>query len=213
MASEVLRKVIHIVFAFLLLLPQMFKEFLDPMISYGLLLMVAGWVYSIQVKGPPEWLHTFPQWLRGIQPQLKGVDFFLEQFNRYISMVERDYEKRAGWLGVLAGVIGVVASYVLFPQTSFFGITALALVDGISSIVGKLFGRVKIPLSDGTLEGTLAGALSYLAFLVAVGVDPLNSLAVSIAASLAELYGGEDNVSIPVLTSAVASLLLLQAPI
>ncbi len=211
MTSEILRKVIHIVFAFLLLIPQLLSELLDPMISYGLLLMIAGWIYSIQVKGPPEWLHTFPQWIK--QPQLKGVDFLLEQFYKYISMVERDYEKRAGWLGVLAGVIGVVSSYALFLQASFFGITALALVDGVSSIAGRLVGRTKIPLSDGTLEGALAGALSYLAFLMALGFNPLDSLVVSVAASLAELYGGEDNVSVPILASAVASLLHLASPI
>ncbi len=208
MMSEVLRKIIHMVFSFLLLTPILIRDFLSPVVSYGILLLVAGWIYSVQVRGPPEWLNTFP-----LKQQIKGVDYILDQFNRYVSMVERDYEKRAGWLGVLAGIIGAVSSYLIFPETSFYGITSLALVDGFSSLVGKPLGRTRLPLTDGTLEGTLAGLLAYLTFLLLIGTPFISSLTISLAGVVAELYGGEDNVSIPVFTSAVAGLLHLSSPI
>jgi len=199
--NELLRKAIHILFSSILLAPMMFGDLIDPKLVYAAALAVGGWIYSVQVKGLPQWLRS------GMQiPQPKGVEIVLESFNRLVSLVERDYERRAGWLGALSGLIGVSSSYFLFGSLASYGIFALILTDGLSSIVGISVGRVKIPMADGTVEGTAAGLISYLALLVSLTGDPYLAALVSISSSVAELYGGEDNIAVPIVSTLVAFL-------
>ncbi len=199
--NELLRKLIHIAFSSLLLAPLVLREMVDPGLVYAAAVAVGGWIYSVQVRGPPQWLRA------GMQiPQPKGVEIVLESFNKLVSLVERDYERRAGWLGALSGLIGVSSSYFLFGRFTSYGIFALILTDGLSSIFGISLGRTKIPMSDGTLEGTLAGFLSYLIFLFLASGDPLLAFLIALSSTLAELYGGEDNISVPLVSALVAFL-------
>ncbi|MCD6348174.1 MAG: hypothetical protein J7L91_00930, partial [Candidatus Korarchaeota archaeon] len=140
--NEILRKLIHIAFSALLLVPVMLSPFLSPVVVYAAALAIGGWVYSIQVKGPPQWLRA------GMQiPQPKGVETVLDSFNRLVNLVERDYERRAGWLGTLSGLIGVSSTYFLFGPLAVYGIIALILTDGFSSIVGISIGKTRLPMS------------------------------------------------------------------
>jgi len=199
--NELLRKAIHIVFSSILLAPMMVGNLIDPKLVYAAALAVGGWIYSAQVKGLPQWLRA------GMQiPQPKGVEIVLDSFNRLVSLVERDYERRAGWLGALSGLIGVSSSYFLFGSLASYGIFALILTDGLSSIVGISVGRIRIPMADGTLEGTTAGFISYLALLVSLTGDPYVAALVAISSSVAELYGGEDNIAVPIVSTLVAFL-------
>ncbi len=199
--NELLRKLIHILFSSVLLIPMIVGDFLDPGLVYAVALAVGGWIYSVQVKGPPQWLRA------GMQiPQPRGVEIVLDSFNRLVSLVERDYERRAGWLGALSGLVGVTSSYFLFGPLASYGIFALILTDGLSSIVGISLGRIRVPMADGTLEGTTAGLLSYLALLTFLTGDPYLSALVAVSASIAELYGGEDNIAVPIVSTLVAFL-------
>ncbi|MDK2384455.1 MAG: hypothetical protein QI199_06590 [Candidatus Korarchaeota archaeon] len=199
--NELLRKAIHILFSSILLAPMMVEDLIDPKLVYAAALAVGGWIYSVQVKGLPQWLRA------GMQiPQPKGMEIVLESFNRLVSLVERDYERRAGWLGALSGLIGVSSSYFLFGSLASYGIFALILTDGLSSMVGISVGRIKIPMADGTLEGTAAGLISYLALLVGLTGDPFLAGLVAISSSVVELYGGEDNIAVPIVSSLVAFL-------
>ncbi|MDK2372974.1 MAG: hypothetical protein QI197_06305 [Candidatus Korarchaeota archaeon] len=199
--NELLRKAIHILFSSILLVPMMVGDLIDPKLVYAAALAVGGWIYSVQVKGLPQWLKA------GMQiPQPKGMEIVLESFNRLVSLVERDYERRAGWLGALSGLIGVSSSYFLFGSLASYGIFALILTDGLSSMVGISMGRIKIPMADGTLEGTAAGLISYLALLVGLTGDPFLAGLVAISSSVVELYGGEDNIAVPIVSSLVAFL-------
>lgn len=202
MVNEILRKVIHIIFSTLLLTPMMMGSIIDPSLIYASILAMGGWIYSIQVRGTPHWLRA------GMQiPQPKGMDVVLESFNRLVNLVERDYERRAGWLGALSGLLGVTSSYFLFGNLASYGILALILTDGLSSIVGLSMGRTKMPLADGTVEGTLAGLFSYFLFLIYMIGDAFPSALIALSSSIAELYGGEDNIAVPLVTTLVASLL------
>ncbi len=199
--NEILRKLIHIAFSALLLVPIMLSPFLSPVVVYAAALAIGGWVYSMQVKGPPQWLRA------GMQiPQPKGVEIVLDSFNRLVNLVERDYERRAGWLGALSGLIGVSSTYFLFGPLAVYGIIALILTDGFSSIVGISIGKTRLPMSDGTVEGTLAGFLSYLTALAYLTGDLYLSVIVATSSSIAELYGGEDNIAVPVVSTLVAFL-------
>ncbi len=199
--NEILRKLIHIAFSALLLVPVMLSPFLSPVVVYAAALAIGGWVYSIQVKGPPQWLRA------GMQiPQPKGVETVLDSFNRLVNLVERDYERRAGWLGTLSGLIGVSSTYFLFGPLAVYGIIALILTDGFSSIVGISIGKTRLPMSNGTVEGTLAGFLSYLTALTYLTGDLYLSVIIAASSSMAELYGGEDNIAVPVVSTLVAFL-------
>ncbi len=200
--NEILRKLIHIAFSAVLLIPLALSPLIDPAIIYASALALGGWIYSMQVKGPPQWLKTSMQ-----IPQPKGIEVVLDSFNHLVRLVERDYERRAGWLGALSGLIGVSSTYFLFGLLAFYGILALILTDGVSSIVGILLGRTRIPLSDGTVEGTLAGFISYYAVLAYLTGAPQLALIIATASSIAELYGGEDNISVPVVSTLIAFLL------
>jgi len=199
--NELLRKVIHILFSSVLLAPMMVMDLVDPKLVYAVALAVGGWIYSVQVKGPPQWLKA------GMQiPQPKGVEIVLDSFNRLVNLVERDYERRAGWLGALSGLIGVSSSYFLFGSLASYGIFALITTDGLSSIVGISIGRIKIPMADGTVEGTAAGLISYLILLQCLIGDPYLAALIAVSSSVAELYGGEDNIAVPLVSTLVAFL-------
>jgi len=173
----------------------------DPSLIYAGILAMGGWIYSIQVRGRPRWLEAAMQ-----IPQPRGIDTVLESFNRLINLVERDYERRAGWLGALSGLVGVSSSYFLFGNLASYGVLALILTDGLSSIVGLSMGRTKVPLADGTIEGTLAGFLSYFLLLLCFISDPYIAFLVALSSSIAELYGGEDNIAVPLAATLVAFL-------
>ncbi|MCS7103699.1 MAG: hypothetical protein NZ992_07470, partial [Candidatus Korarchaeum sp.] len=163
-----------------------------------------GVVYSMQVKGPPEWLRTSMQ-----LPQIRHIETILESFERLVSMVERDYERRSGWLGLISGLIGGSSSYFIFGPHVTYGVLGLFLVDGISTIVGMNFGSKRVPFTAKTVEGTLAGFLSFLIALALITGDFLNALIVASVSSLAELYGIEDNITVPLTSSALAYLMVL----
>ncbi|MEM4580948.1 MAG: hypothetical protein QW092_01135, partial [Candidatus Korarchaeum sp.] len=154
------------------------------------------------VKGPPEWLRASMQ-----LPQIKQLESLIESFERLVSMVERDYERRSGWLGLMSGLIGGASSYFIFGFHVIYGVLGLLLVDGISTIVGMNIGVIKVPFTNKTVEGTLAGFLSFSVALTIITGNFSSSLIVASASSLAELYGIEDNITVPLVASALAYLI------
>ncbi len=205
---ETLRKLIHMLFSLLLASPLLLRDYVEPGIVYGAALALGGLVYSMQVKGPPDWLRTSMQ-----LPQIRHLETIIESFERLVSMVERDYERRSGWLGLISGLIGGASSYFIFGPHVIYGVLGLFLVDGTSTIVGMNIGVREIPFTNKTAEGTLAGFLSFLIALVFVTRDLLASLIMASATALAELYGIEDNVTVPLVASAVAHMMALPLPL
>lgn len=200
--GETVRKIIHMIFSLLLSVPLMLSGFIDPGIIYGVILAIGGTVYSVQVKGIPSWLRA------GMQlPQMRQIESVIESFEKLINMVERDYERRSGWLGLISGLIGGTSSYFIFGRHVIYGLLGLALVDGISTIVGMNMGIKKIPFSDKTIEGTVSGFLSFLVVLSLLTSDLTGSLMVAIFSSLTELYGIEDNITVPIVASASSYLI------
>lgn len=199
--SETLRKIIHMLFSLLLVIPLIFRDYIEPGIIYGAALAFGGVIYSMQVKGPPEWLRASMQ-----LPQIKQLESLIESFERLVSMVERDYERRSGWLGLMSGLIGGASSYFIFGFHVIYGVLGLLLVDGISTIVGMNIGVIKVPFTNKTVEGTLAGFLSFSVALTIITGNFSSSLIVASVSSLAELYGIEDNITVPLVASALAYL-------
>lgn len=131
-----------------------------------------------------------------------------DSFEEHISRMERSYERVGGYIGIAHGAIGILASHVVFGGYAFYGICALTVVDPIAAVVGSLAGAHRVPYSSGTVEGALASSAVFALLLCLCGIDVPRALLISTAASIAELYGVEDNLSIPIATSAAAYFLL-----
>jgi len=113
-------------------------------------------------------------------------------------------------LGPVTLGMGALVSLLFFPEpVSSIAIYALAFGDGFSSLVGRLFGTIRIPFTGGkSIEGSLT-------CFVAVGVaaygktgDALGSLIIAFIAMLAEAAPTKDldNLLLPFVVGLVARL-------
>jgi dolichol kinase len=119
-------------------------------------------------------------------------------------------EKRSFIVAPLYFCLSIIILLAFFdPTSAYVGIIALSLGDGFSTILGKEFGRRKLPYArKKTLEGsftcflvTLLGSLFF--------VKPLVAFLVSLAAAFVESISGKlDNLTVPFATSTVVWLLL-----
>ncbi|MBI5884478.1 hypothetical protein HZB89_00080, partial [archaeon] len=77
---------------------------------------------------------------------------------------ERSEEKKVPGKGPLTFIVGVLLALSLFPSKIALGaLIVLVFGDSFSTLVGKKFGKTKLPAGR-SLEGTLAGVLaSFLA--------------------------------------------------
>ena len=91
--------------------------------------------------------------------RLSGRDVFLVSMITRTAARKRDENKFV--LGPVTLVVGILtAIFLWYPVPAAIGIYALAFGDGLASLSGKLFGKVKIPLTDGK---TVAGSLTCFA--------------------------------------------------
>ena len=114
-------------------------------------------------------------------------------------------------LGPVTLVFGIVFAALVLPLScAKIGIFALAFGDGLASLAGKMFGRVKIPHTGGkTLEGSLTCfAAVFLSTYIVTGLS-IVSLIIALVAMLIEVLplGDWDNMIIPVATGGVYYLL------
>ena len=102
-------------------------------------------------------------------------------------------------------------SLLLYPNpAASIAIYALAFGDGLSSLVGKTFGSLRIPFTGGkSVEGSLTCLLAVFVASYAVTNDAPHSFAIAVAAMLIEAAPTKDldNIVLPVLVGAIASLL------
>ncbi len=231
-----LRKLIHVLLAVLLLLPFIDPAALgqiSPLTYYCIAVFTAALINSIHVKYPfyrDKLLEAFSTARRKAIMDLKNliatnripagtrliesVDGFEEAMERLeeamkgeIRRMERGYETIAGYIGITFGALGILISYVLFEQRTFYGILSLIILDPAAAIVGNLTGRHKLPLSNATLEGALAGFTAFTTALVILGLKPVQAVILAAVASLVEVYGIEDNLTLPVIVAATAMFL------
>lgn len=114
-------------------------------------------------------------------------------------------------LGPVTMALGVLFALLLFPPNSArVAIFALAFGDGIASLAGKLYGRIKIPGARGkTLEGSAACFLAVYASTVTVLHNPLQAFVIALAAMLIEMLPLKDydNILIPLAIGSLATML------
>ncbi|MCD6458282.1 MAG: hypothetical protein J7K82_05470 [Thermoproteales archaeon] len=229
------RKTLHIFFCIVLFAPYMtfLSPGLDsygvtPVMFYSILAIIATTINAVQIKRPlirleiknllqekrrkiiEELLKTFPTEMSIITKSLKYEEELRkleDHFNDYIDRMERSYEKIGGYIGITHGIIGVLIASILFGNYAAYGILALMIIDPVAAIVGVAFGKHKIPKTDGSIEGSMAGYLAFFLLLLITGFDINVALLLSLVATLTELIAVEDNLFIPLLTAALAYFL------
>ncbi|NPB00525.1 MAG: phosphatidate cytidylyltransferase [Crenarchaeota archaeon] len=225
----IVRKTIHAVFSSLLLLPIIVHWYLNmvrPEVCYVIVTFIACMIYVIYFKrtiifeAVRSQLEILARTFSKIIPQLANqpiqnmINQLQASFQKFemkmrelLDIAQRDYERRYSFVGILMGSIGVLCSYVLFHTYAIYGILGLAVYDTVSALAGATYGKHRLPFSMVTLEGCLTGIVVYYTVLIMISARPITCLIVSIVAALAEAYGVEDNLSIPIFTSLAAYLL------
>ena len=144
--------------------------------------------------------------IRGIEEKIERLEDLVDN---HIDLVEREYEKRGGYIGITFGALSVTLSYILFRKYLFYGILAILFFDPIASIVGEFYGRHKLPYTNATIEGSLAGFFSYLFVLFLLEKNPLKILILASSVLVGEAYGIEDNLTIPFVGSLIAFIVAI----
>jgi len=114
-------------------------------------------------------------------------------------------------LGPITLGLGALLSLLLYPNpAASIAIYALAFGDGLSSLVGKSFGSVRLPFTGGkSLEGSLTCLVAVFVSSWALTGDAPRSLAVASCATLIEAAPMKDfdNIVLPVAVGAIAAML------
>jgi len=140
----------------------------------------------------------------------RGSNVFIISSITVMAARERDNNKFV--LGPVTLGLGALLTLLLYPNpAATIGIYALAFGDGLSSVFGKLFGRVKLPgLGGKTLAGSLTCFLAVFLTTFAVSGYYRESILIALAATVIEAVPLKDfdNLLIPVGTAAFAQLIL-----
>jgi len=206
----------------------MSDPYLVPLITYVVLAIGAAFVNSLQIKMPHyrEWfLSTFRDLRKRYMSQLRqvasksGSDVLAKQLSeldklfdrvedrltKLISELERDYEKRYGYVAITFALLSIALSYALYGPIVAYGILALAVVDGLTAILTKLLPRPRvIKHSAPSLSITFA---VFAAILACIGCPPALALALSAIAVVVEVLSPEDNLTLPIIVATAAYFL------
>ncbi len=174
--TECLRKSLHVLIALTPTLAQANFVMTVALLSAGLV------VYSVAES------------LR-----LQGREVAVISLLTRLSSRERDRNKAV--LGPVTLGLGALVCLMLYPEpASAVGIYALAFGDGLSSLAGKLFGRIKLPLTGGkTLEGSLAAFIAVFAVVYTLTRQPELAFVTALVATVLEALPIKDldNLLIP----------------
>lgn len=132
--------------------------------------------------------------------------FFKSIFGEMIKKEEQNFFTGATWVCISAFLLAL-----FFPRNvAVVSLLFLSLSDNFASIVGKLFGKIKL-LKNKTLEGSLAFLI--VSFIIALFIKELSiqeKILISFFASFVELFSGtiDDNFTVPLLTATLLYLIL-----
>lgn len=133
--------------------------------------------------------------------RLKGHEIPLVSLVTETAARSRDEDKFV--LGPVTLVCGILLAALFLPfESAMVGIFALSFGDGCASLIGKVFGRVKIPHMGGkTLEGCLACCTAVFISTVLICENPLYALLIGIVTMIVEVLPlfDFDNLIIPII--------------
>ena len=129
------------------------------------------------------------------------VRTFEDKLIEYIESMERDYEKRSGYIGATFGAVAIAFSQLFFGDATFYGILSLLVYDSLTAIATTALNGAAIPYSSTSIKGALLGFTSFLICLLALGVGAYKALILAVVALVSEAYFVEDNLALPISVS------------
>jgi dolichol kinase len=184
--TEFLRKGLHLLIAFVPSLAAISIEYTVILLSLGVVFYAA--CEALRLRGVPVPL-----------------------VSRVTSMAARQRDAGKFVLGPVTLGLGALLALLLYPNpAASIAIYALAFGDGLSSLVGKTFGTIRLPLTGGkSLEGSLTCMAAVFLSSLAITGNPLRSFPIAIVATIVEAAPTKDmdNLILPALTGAAAMLL------
>lgn len=186
-SPEVLRKSIHLLIGFVPLLAAWNLSLTLALLSTGII----GYAYCETMR-------------------MQGYEISIISRLTLAAARKRDMGKFV--MGPVTLGLGALISLILYPEpAAAIAIYALAFGDGLSSLVGKMIGTVRLPFTGGkTLEGSMACFVSVLVCAYRVSGKVLPSLLLALVATVAEAIPSKDwdNVLLPVVVGLVAVTIL-----
>lgn len=141
--------------------------------------------------------------------RLKGVN--VPVISRVTAYAARSRDAGRFVLGPVTLAAGILLSLLIFPLGyASVGILALAFGDGTASLAGKIFGRRKIPGTNGkTVEGSMACFIMVFLTSLMITRNFFHALFLGISAAVFEVLPLKDydNLIIPLLISFLAAVL------
>ena len=178
MKVELKRQIVHGSGVLLILVLQVFGKWGSALIFGASLITILVWSSLRQSK-------------TNLGPLTKLADYVTGELQTY----ERPNEY---FKGVITFLLGSLLSVIVFPiHIATACIAVLALGDSISTLIGKFYGKHKLPINK---KSTWEGSLAF--FIVAVSIlwlfDPSRALPVAIAVTCVEMLPKlDDNLTIP----------------
>jgi len=143
--------------------------------------------------------------------RLRMGGFSVPLISRVTALAARRRDGDGYVLGPITLGLGALLSLFLYPNpAASVAIYALAFGDGLSSLVGKTFGSLRIPFTGGkSVEGSMTCLIAVFAASYAVTGDAPRSAAIAAAATIIEAAPTKDldNIILPVSVGAIAALL------
>ena len=185
--TELIRKSIHLLIA---LVPTLAS------LNFG---------FTIALLGSGIIIYSYAELLR-----INGFEVVLLSKITALAARRRDAGKFV--LGPVTLGLGALLSLTLYPEpAAAIAIYALAFGDGLSSLVGRTFGSIRLPFTGGkSLEGSMTCFLAVLSSSYALCNDARKAMLIAIVATVIEAMPTKDldNILLPVTTGLAAALLL-----
>lgn len=204
---------------------------LDPtLLTYSILLFISSLINSIQIRLPNiedivvsmsrEHRKRFLEYINEsfsnspLSEFVKGIERIINRFESqlmiFIDTIKRDYEKRYGYVSITFALLSVFLSYVLwwgYNHTGvYIGILALAIVDGLTSLV-SVVDRKSRRIFKHTLLAYVVASSVFSLLIYSITLKPLLSIVVSIATVVIEMLSPEDNLTLPLLSTSLFCIL------
>jgi len=173
--------------------------------------LVALLLWVIPILYFPEWLAflVFILVLAINYAVVKKIDPFRGLFSYFIDHLERDSNLEKPAVQAFYANLSIFISFLIFGKLSIIGVLVLAVGDSFSTLVGKFFGKNPFFYTKKkTAEGTVAFFVSVYIVLLILFEDYREAVLISSLSAFVESFeeGPDDNLTIPLLASALAYL-------
>jgi phytol kinase len=173
----------------------------------GLVPTIAAWNFGVAVSLLIAGIlvYSYSELMR-----LHGYEIAV--ISRITAMAARRRDSGRFVYGPVTLALGALLALAFYPEpAASIGIYALAFGDGLSSLVGKAFGTIRIPFTGGkSVEGSLTCFTAVMCSAYAVTGDTPRSAAIALIATVTEAAPTKDmdNILLPFVVGLAATMLL-----